>query len=343
MDRIPASYRAAREQAVLADRSRDGRLVVRGRDRLSWLQGLVTNDVAALSAGRGCYALMLTPQGRIATDMRVLETGDFALLDVPRELAESLAARLEMLVIMEDVTVEDASARLSRFSIHGPEASLVVSRALALDRTNSDRMASLGEHENLQVSGDVFSGGVLVAATGELGLPGRDLYVFREHAARLAESLIAAGLTTIDDETRHALRIEAGEPAFGADFDEETIPLEAGLESRAISFTKGCYVGQEVIVRVRDRGHGRVARRLVGLLADAPVSPGAVITAGAREAGRITSATWSPALGRHIALGYVHRDFLEPGSRLEANRGGRAVPLVVAALPFVEAGRAGPG
>jgi len=336
MDRIPASYRAAREQATLADRSLHGRLVVRGPDRLSWLHGLVTNDVASLSAGGGCYALMLTSQGRMTTDMRVLETGDFALLDVPRGVAERLAARLAMLVIMEDVTIEDASAQLARLSVHGPRAGSVVSRALQLDQAGHDAIAALGEHENRQVGGDVFSGGVLVAASGELGLPGYDLYALGEHIVRLGESLTSAGAMTIDEATWHVLRVEAGQPAFGADLGEETIPLEAGLESRAISFTKGCYVGQEVIVRVRDRGHGRVARRLVGLVADAPLSAGAALAAGEREAGHVTSVAWSPALGRDIALGYVHRDFVEPGSRLVADSGGHAVPVVVTALPFVQ-------
>jgi folate-binding protein YgfZ len=130
-----------------------------------------------------------------------------------------------------------------------------------------------------------------------------------------------------------ALRIEGGVPMFHQDMDEDTIPLEAGIESRAISMTKGCYVGQEVIVRVLHRGHGRVARRLVGLRLDGNAVPsrGAPIRAGERDAGAVTSAVFSPALQQPIALGYVHRDFVEPGTAVTID----GVTGAVAALPFV--------
>src|SRR5262249_43362818 len=140
----------------------------------------------------------------------------------------------------------------------------------------------------------------------------------------------AERLESVTDET---LRIEGGIPAFHRDMDEETIPLEAGIESRAISFTKGCYVGQEVVIRVLHRGHGRVARRLVGLTFDgdhAP-APGTAITSGDREVGRVTSSAVSPALHTPIALAYLHRDFVEPGTRLAAE----GASAIVTALPFV--------
>jgi folate-binding protein YgfZ len=138
----------------------------------------------------------------------------------------------------------------------------------------------------------------------------------------------------VPDAEAEAVRIESGRPRFGLDMDTDTIPLEAGLEDRAISRSKGCYVGQEVIVRVQDRGHGRVAKRLVGFTFDAAAavpSAGARIASGDREIGRVTSAVRSPALARPIALGYVHRDFVEPGTGVAVD----GVPAVVAALPFV--------
>src|SRR5205085_1155709 len=137
----------------------------------------------------------------------------------------------------------------------------------------------------------------------------------------------------VDAETTEALRVEAGVPKFGRDMDEDTIPLEAGIESRAISFSKGCYVGQEVIVRVLHRGHGRIARKLVGLAlagADVPKS-GAEVRTEAAAVGQVTSSTMSPALGRPIALAYVKRDFAEPGTALEVD----GVQAVVTPLPFV--------
>jgi len=137
----------------------------------------------------------------------------------------------------------------------------------------------------------------------------------------------------MDEPAAETLRIETGVPRFGRDMDEETIPLEAGIESRAISFSKGCYVGQEVIIRVLHRGHGRVARKLVGLTIEASdvPPPGTRIASGDREIGEVTSSTMSPALQRPIALGYVHRDFVEPGTRLTVG----SVNAQVSTLPFM--------
>jgi folate-binding protein YgfZ len=169
-----------------------------------------------------------------------------------------------------------------------------------------------------------------VSDTGE---PGYDLYVERAQAGALAAALTAAGAVMLDEATVEALRIEAGVPLFHRDMDEETLPLEAGIEARAISFTKGCYVGQEVVIRVLHRGHGRVVKKLVGLTFDRePVpAPGAQIRSGDREAGEVTSSTMSPALQRPIALAYVHRDFLEPGTALTVD----GANAIVTTLPFV--------
>jgi folate-binding protein YgfZ len=140
-------------------------------------------------------------------------------------------------------------------------------------------------------------------------------------------------------DTLDVLRVEAGRPAFLVDMDEHTIPLEAGLEDRAISFTKGCYIGQEVIVRIMHRGQGRVAKKLVGLLLEGNEPPRAAspIVADDREIGRVTSAVRSPALGRAIALGYVHRDFLEPGTPVTVQSPGGRLAATVSRLPFVPA------
>jgi folate-binding protein YgfZ len=140
-------------------------------------------------------------------------------------------------------------------------------------------------------------------------------------------------VTRLDPATADAIRIESGIPLFHRDMDEETIPLEAGIEGRAISLTKGCYVGQEVIIRVLHRGHGRVARKLVGLLIDGASAPreGAQVRSDARDVGHVTSATLSPALDRPIALAYVQRDFAAPGTTLVVGDSG----AMVSALPFV--------
>src|SRR5258708_34616203 len=146
---------------------------------------------------------------------------------------------------------------------------------------------------------------------------------------------MTAGAVEVEPAVADAIRIESGVPLFHRDMDEDTIPLEAGIESRAISFSKGCYVGQEVVIRVLHRGHGRVARRLVGLRleGDRAPSPGASIRVGDREIGRVTSSTQSPAFGQPIARGHVHRDFIEPGAKVSVD----GVAAEVAALPFAAA------
>jgi folate-binding protein YgfZ len=170
-----------------------------------------------------------------------------------------------------------------------------------------------------------------VTDTGE---PGFDLFVDRAQMAMVNIALQGAGVVPVDAATANTIRIESGIPLFHHDMDEDTIPLEAGIEGRAISLTKGCYVGQEVIIRVLHRGHGRVARKLVGLLLEGRSAPvdGALIRSGDREVGRVTSATMSPALDRPIALAYVQRDFVAPGTPVIV---ADDIPGVVHALPFI--------
>lgn len=333
------AYRAVRHAAGVVNRSREGRVVVSGADRATWLQGLLTNDVVALTPGAGCYAAWLTPQGRMITDARLLALQDRMLLDVPATRAAAIAARLDRLVIMEDVRVEDVTAALARLAVHGPQAASVVRQALG-DATATRGIAGLGEHQN---AGVVRPSGteIVVAGSRDAGVPGLDLYVPAAEADALLVAITGAGATPVDAATWDLLRLEAGRPVFGVDMDEDTIPLEAGIESRAISSTKGCYVGQEVIVRVRDRGHGRVAKRLVSLvLAEGsatarPLTAGARLSVSGRDIGRVTSAGWSPALERPIALGYVSRDLAEPGTRVDAEGVDGVVTLQVVTPPFV--------
>jgi folate-binding protein YgfZ len=271
------------------------------------------------------------------TDLRALEVGDALLLDLPFQTTADVVARLGRFVFSEDVAVRDVTGEIAQLGVYGPASPDVVARALAGadGAPSADTLGRFTAHQNVRCTLDRA---VVVVAqhaeqTGEIGF---DLFVPRDRTPVMFEALRGAGAREIGASTLDVLRIEAGLPVFGRDMDEETIPLEAGLEARAISFTKGCYVGQEVIVRVRDRGHGRVARRLVGLVlpADAAVPPaGAAIRAGDRDVGRVTSAARSPALGRPIALGYVHRDFVEAGTVLSVAPD--AAPATVTRLPFV--------
>jgi len=316
MESMPG-YDAARSSAVVVDRSGEGRLRLTGADRVAWLQGLVTNDVAALQPGQGCYAAYLTPQGRMISDLRILATREALLLDLPTVARATVAARFEQFIITEDVVVEDVTARIARLAVHGPQAAAIVGAALDVPAA---ALAALAEHAHLDV--EFQDAPVFVAGCHALGGPGFDIYCAAERVTDVAERLFAAGAHDVTADAWDTLRIEAGLPLFGVDMDTDTIPLEAGLEAHAISQTKGCYVGQEVVIRILHRGGGRVVRKLVGWTADERSSgdtvpePGTPFSIDGKDIGRVTSAAWSPTLLRVVGLGYVHRDHTEPGTRL---------------------------
>ena len=324
-----AGYEAARRRAASIDRSDRGRIVVTGADRASYLQGLLTNDVVALQAGQGCYAAYLTAQGRMISDLHVYELGDLMLLTMAGDVKDAVLAKLDQFIFSEDVQLGDVTDTFAQVAVVGPEAARVV--AAVLGGVGVEALQSLPEHGNLRTEWD--GAAVIVARVTDTGEAGYDVFVDRARADSLVAALGGAGAVAVDAATADAVRIESGIPLFHRDMDENTIPLEANLESRAISFTKGCYVGQEVVIRVLHRGHGRVARKLVGMLVDGGEAParGAAIHSGEREIGAVTSSTWSPALQRPIALGYVHRDFVEPGTAVTVGD----VSAQVVAMPFV--------
>src|SRR5262245_5065125 len=275
------AYEAARRRAAFVDRSDRGRIVVSGAERASYLQGLLTNDTS-LAAGRGCYAAYLTAQGRMIADLHVYELGDVMLLSMDGGVKDTVLAKLDQFIFSEDVQLGDVTSTFAQVGVVGPGAAHAV--AAVLGSVGAEALTALPEHGNLRVE---WSGGAaVVTRITETGDPGLDVYVDRAQVASLRATLAAADVPEIDDSTAETLRIETGVPRFHRDMDEETIPLEAGIESRAISFTKGCYVGQEVIIRVLHRGHGRVARKLVGIVVEGNEPPpphGTRIVAGGRE------------------------------------------------------------
>jgi folate-binding protein YgfZ len=260
--------------------------------------------------------------------MRVIETGDLIMLDVEGFVGDALASRLETLIFSEDVQVRNLGSALAEFGVHGPKAGDVIAQAAGIPAADL-----IHPYDNLARAGTT------VVRDDSLGVAGFDIYIDCGDAAGLRARLLQAGAISCSVETAETLRIEAGRPRFGVDMDTDTIPLEAGIEDRAISLTKGCYVGQEVIVRVLHRGHGRVARRLVGLVQADGALPAAndQVFFGDQEVGRITSAATSPKLGAIIALAYVHRDHSEPGTDVVvATKDGR-IAARVRSLPFSEA------
>src|SRR3954462_2072580 len=288
---LQTEYRALRERAGIVDRSARGRLTVTGADRRTYLQGLLSNDIAALVEGAGCYATYLTAQGRMIADMRVFETGRGLLVDLDGTLADSIAARWSQFVFSEDVQISNDSASTAEIGVYGPASAHVVAEAIAAARGAA---AATGEIEATLNALPVYANRtwdlrgtrVDVLASDEVGVDGFDLVIpvgIKDDVVALLER---SGGVPASAAAAEASRIEGGRPLFRIDMNEDTIPLEAGIEDRAISLTKGCYVGQEVIIRVLHRGHGRVARRLVGLMfgpGSAAPSAGEKIAAADRD------------------------------------------------------------
>ena len=344
----PDQYRAFRSAAAVIERSTRACIAVEGADRTDYLQGLLTNDVAALGPGDGCYAAYLTPQGRMVADMEVFNLGDRILLDVDRGVKAALVERFDALIFTEDAAVADWSATCVSFGVHGPSALEVTAAALGDPEVGAGAgdppdVRGLEPHRCRSLPADGAS--VVAARTDELGVPGVVIVVDRPRADALRRALASAGGRCADPAAGEVVRIESGRPRFPDDMDGETIPLEAGIEQRAISFTKGCYVGQEVVIRILHRGEGRVARKLVGLTiegagdgagpdASAPAR-GASLRHGGGRVGRVTSAAASPALGRAVALGYLPRELTGPGTRVEVDGPGGKLDGVVTPTPFV--------
>jgi folate-binding protein YgfZ len=328
-----AEYAALRDAAAVIDRSDLARLRLHGRDPVRMVQGLITNDLAGSPAGRAVYAAMLTAKGRVVAELRALrrpgETGEEVWIDLPREALEGTVEHFRHFVPPLFARVEDLGGRAGTVGIYGPEAGGVMASVFATSAPDlpEDAVLELSFHDRP----------VLAVRTLYTGPPGGwDLWADADLLPALWEALLAAeGARPAGFGALETARIEAGRPRYGVDISLDTIPQEAyertGLMERAISFGKGCYTGQEVVVRIAHRG--RVNRNLRGLrLGDAAVpAPRTPVTnpETGKEVGWTTSAAVSPALGETIALAYLRRE-VEDDDRLQVGDAG----AVATPLPF---------
>jgi folate-binding protein YgfZ len=314
-----AEYDAARSSAALIDRADRALVRVHGRDPVRMIQGLISNDIGGLGEDRAVYAAVLTPKGRMIADVRVLRTGEELLLDTDMRALEPLLAHLKKFVPPLFARAENVTDAWSVIGVYGPGATRVLHSVF--DMQIDDVQDAI-----------TIAGGVRIIATHYTGDAGADIIVPHYDAVALWERIESAGARPIGHATLDVLRIEAGQPRWGAELDESTIPLEAGLRARAISETKGCYTGQEVIIRILHRGH--VNRHLRGvLLGDvaAPARDTELFNDG-RAVGRITSAAWSPRHAQTIALAYVRREIVPPADVRLGSAAGAEVRVVE--LPF---------
>ena len=309
----PSEYAAVTGSCGLLDRSERGKLALTGTEAKSFLQGQVTNDVEALTPGTGCYAAFLTPKGKMLGDMRVLDTGDELLLDTERVALQPLFNMIRRMTIGYDAQLHKRTLERGLLSLIGP-GSDAVAGASGLDATEH-------AHTELEVGG--------VTARAIRTDVGIDLLCDSGQTETLRASLLAAGAVLVSDATAECVRIERGRPRYGVELDDRVIPQEAGLNERAVSFTKGCYVGQETVARLHYRG--KPNRLLRGLRLSEPAEPGAPLTSGEREVGVLASVAVSPRLGP-IGLALVRRE-AEIGSRVDVGAGDRAGAEVVE-LPF---------
>ena len=339
----PGEYQALHESAGVMDLSFRSRICLVGADRARFLHGQVTNDVKQLRAGEGCYAAITTAKGKTESDLNIFCLADELLLDFEPGLTEKISARLEKFIVADDVQIVDAAPHYGLLSVQGPKPeTVVVALGLigrdALPRIQADRQFS----PTIVKISDTALGEIYLANHARLGASGFDLFIPNISIAAVADKLIAAakavGGRAVGWQAFETARVEAGIPRFGADMDETNLPLECGIESRAVAYNKGCYIGQEVINRIHSFGH--VNRELRGLhLADdlkaLPARGDKLFHAG-KEAGHITSAVKSPRFG-NIALGYVRREANQAGNKLTLRTADGESSVKIVKLPFVQA------
>lgn len=321
---VRGEYAALRNGVGIFDLCYQAHILVRGEDALRFLHGMVSNDVKALAPGRGCYATILNPQGHLLADLYVFSIPDALLLETRWDLKNKVYETLDHYIIADQVELEDPSEHIAAIGLEGRSA-----RALVKALFGDDFAAA----ENLSFSEKPLGkASVRVIKRSSAGGEGFALEFESEGAGVLAEKLgeiggrfqaRPVGLTALN-----IARVEAGIPWYGVDMVESTLVQEAGIENVAVSYTKGCYIGQEIVERVRSRGH--VNRKLTGFYVDGTAQAGDKILDESKEVGHLTSVVDSFALNRKIALGYLRRELIEAGRKLKT----ASATLEVTPLPF---------
>lgn len=314
MVELDGQYRQLREECGLLDRSERGKLLVTGGEAAEYLQGQLTNDIEAIEPGEGAYAALLDRKGHMQGDMRVLRSGEGPdlLLDTEPEALGPVRRHLGMYKIGRDAEVVDVTAERALLSLIGPR-SVEIAGSAALPENACEEVTLAGTR-------------VLAVGTAD----GIDLILEAEARERVADALLAAGAAEVSPEAAEIRRVEAGRPRFGAEMGTETMPAEAGIVEQAVSFTKGCYIGQETVARLHYKGKPNRHLRGLKLSGAGGAQPGDAVRLGEKEVGRLGSAAVSPAFGP-IGLAILRRE-AEPGATVTVGEDG--VTAEVVALPF---------
>jgi glycine cleavage system T protein len=329
-----AEYRAARERAALFDVSHRGKIEVTGADAVKFIQNLCSNDVARLLAGSGCEVFFTNMHAKViahALAYRVkADGGDTLWLDTVPGLGEKLVKHLDHYLISEEVTLADRTRELAQVYLAGPQAGSILNNTLP------------GDVRQLEPLQHLQNGALHIRRNDAQGAPGYDIVGPTDQAETFWGKLREAGAAPAGLQAYELLRVEAGTPAYDKDIDEVNIALEAGRTKQAISYTKGCFLGQEPLVRIRDLGH--VNRVLLGLTTRAPeaLSKGARVFREGKGVGQVTSSVVSPRHGAAIALAYLRRGSQDPGTVVEVETAGGRATAEVSCLPFSFSGAAVP-
>lgn len=326
-------YEAARTAVGLVDMSFRGTIELTGADRIRWLNGQITNDVKDLKAGEGKLAAVLNVKGHILADLAVYGLAESAWVDLNRDRAQIVRDSFDRYIVADDVVAENASDRYAHLMVTGPQA-----QPFMVEATGAG-VADLPVWHHAEA----WLGAIQarIVASQWLQMPGYDVIVPVDAAGRAWEALLnlglSCGLRPLGMAALERLRVEAGWAWYGVDFDDGNLLMES-LTPDHVSFTKGCYIGQEVVIRVEHQGH--VNKRLCGLLISGEAVPlgGSSIQSRERKVGTVTSAIRSPALRQVIAMGYIRHEFWGSGTKLRIVWGDESVEAEVARLPFIRAG-----
>jgi folate-binding protein YgfZ len=323
-------YAALQQSAGVIDLSFRSRICLTGADRVRFLHGQVTNDVKRLRLGEGCYGALVTAKGKMQSDLNIYALADELLLDFEPGLTAAVSERLEKFIVADDVQIVDVAPHYGLISVQGPKSREVVTSLQLFGELPAKPLT-------LANASDATLGELYVMNQPRPGSIGFDLFIPTQSLGAVADKLIAAaeevGGCACGWRAFESARVEAGIPRFGADMDESSIPLECGIESRAVSYNKGCYIGQEVINRIHSIGHVNRELRALRLPIDLTILPvkGDKLFHESKEVGYVTSAVQLPPKG-NVAIGYVRREVNQPGTVLTLQTIGGAVPVTVAEL-----------
>ena len=322
-------HHAVRRGVGIVDLSHRGRLRLTGNDRAVYLHRIISNDVEGLAVGEGNYATILTNRGKIIADMKVYVFEDSIDIETNAETTSILYQELDKYLIADDVTIEDFSEHAGAVGVHGPNSAELIAEVYGFDVRDL--------HEFHSIVDEIDGRRVVCVRANETGEVGYNLCTASESIEWLWDTILTKGRTfgaePVGLTALNSLRIEAGIPRYGAELGDSVFPGEAELE-QAISFEKGCYIGQEIVARMKYRGHPNRLLRGFAITSDIPPQSGDRLFDGDKEIGWLTSAVVSPMLGKTIGMGYIRVAFTDEGSEVAVETANGRLDATVQLLPF---------